>query len=233
LAKIVAIIPARCGSIGLPNKNIKEIDGVPLLVHSINTAQNVCGIDRIVVSTDSWEYAEIATENGAEAILRPGEISTAHSSNYSYIKHVLDHLGEVPEYVVVLMPTSPMRDPKVIEEAIESIKQDPDADSLAAISEDQGFRTTVICDGYLKYYKTDSFSLDSIPNARQLNPKTYSLNGYVYICRVESVLRNKDMMGRKSIAFKTPYTVDINTREDFEYAVQRIKSGKHRTHQSV
>ena len=102
---IVAIIPARSGSKGVPDKNIKLLAGKPLIAYSIASAQLTDNIQRVIVSTDSERYAEIASEYGAETpFLRPAELSVDSSTDYDVLKHTLDWLqvneGFQPEYLV-------------------------------------------------------------------------------------------------------------------------------------
>ena len=116
MEKILCLIPARSGSKGLPHKNIKEFNGIPLIVHSILQAIN-CKYSskiRIIVSTDSQEYADIANQWGAETpFLRPVEISQDTSIDYEFIKHSLDWLSEnenyKPDIILQLRPTYPTR----------------------------------------------------------------------------------------------------------------------------
>ena len=91
-SKILAIIPARGGSKGIPRKNLQLVGGKPLLVHSIGHAWNAREITRVVVSTDDPEIAEVARTNGAEVVFRPANISGDHASSESALLHVLQHL---------------------------------------------------------------------------------------------------------------------------------------------
>jgi CMP-N,N'-diacetyllegionaminic acid synthase len=120
----IAIIPARSGSKGVIDKNIRVLSGRPLIAYSIQAALIADNIDRVIVSTDSEHYAYIAREYGAEVpFLRPAEISTDFSSDYDLMKHALDWLktseGKIPEYIVHLRPTTPLRDPAIVDAAVE------------------------------------------------------------------------------------------------------------------
>lgn len=217
--RVIAIIPARSGSKGLFNKNIRMLGDDPLMAHSIMVAKKVKSISRIIVSTDSELYADIAKRYGAEVVMRPAEISVDNSSPYSFVKHVLDSLVNSPEYFVLLQPTTPLRDPDIIENAISAMKENRQADSLSSIDEEPsaGFRATIIKKGYLVNYKTGSCRLGSLPPSRQLNVKTYNQNGYVMIYKISSILKNKTIEGKLTLAFKTPNSIDINILEDFNY----------------
>jgi len=122
---IVALIPARSGSKGVPNKNIKLLAGFPLIAYSIKAALKSKLIDRVIVSTDSKEYAEIAREYGAEVpFLRPNEFSGDRATDTQFFKHAIywfkENEGEVPEYFAHIRPTTPLRNPQVIDAALKS-----------------------------------------------------------------------------------------------------------------
>lgn len=133
--RILAIIPARGGSMGIPNKNIIETAGKPLIVWSIDAALRSRGIERTVVSTDSTEIAAISEKNGAEVIIRPADLAQNETPTLPVIQHALAELSKqnyTPDAVATLQPTSPLRTDKHIEEAIELFSNDPTADSLVS-----------------------------------------------------------------------------------------------------
>lgn len=121
---IVAIIPARGGSKGIPHKNIVPINGVPLLAYSIRQAAATPAINRVIVSTDDQEIAAVAQDYGADVVARPAAISGDAASSESALLHVLDHFkqaeGKEPEVVVFLQPTSPIRQSDDITHALET-----------------------------------------------------------------------------------------------------------------
>lgn len=218
MAGVLAFIPARSGSKNLPDKNIKLLGGIPLLAHSILTAKATSSIARIVVSTDSQEYADIAIEYGAEVpFLRPAEISGNDSVMSEAVLHLIDNLDELPELIVQLMPTTPIRDAGVIETAIKYLQARPDIDSLSSVDETpcSGWRCKTIEGDYLKDYKDEVFRIGD--KIRQDAPKTYNQNGYVYVWRTANIVKNRRMWGDKTLAFKTPDSIDIDTLKDFEF----------------
>ena len=124
----VALIPARSGSKGIKNKNILKLNGFPLLAFSIRAALLSKEIDRVIVSTDSKNYKKMALKFGAEVpFLRPKNISGDKSNDYDFVKHALDWFsaeeGIIPSYIVQLRPTTPLRDPKLIDNAIRKFKK--------------------------------------------------------------------------------------------------------------
>jgi CMP-N,N'-diacetyllegionaminic acid synthase len=133
---IVAIIPARGGSKGIPRKNLRKLAGKPLLAHSIERALAARRVGRVIVSTDDDEIAELAEACHAEVVRRPSEISGDTASSESALAHVLDHLrdteGYEPELVVFLQATSPIRRPSDIDEAIH-VLESQGFDSLLSV----------------------------------------------------------------------------------------------------
>jgi N-acylneuraminate cytidylyltransferase len=221
--KVIALIPARAGSKGVPNKNIRMLGGYPLMAWSIMAAKKSKLIDRIIVSTDSHEYANLAIKLGAEApFLRPSEISDDHSTDYDCIVHALDWLGMnggEPQYIVHIRPTTPFRDPAYIDSAIEAFQNSPEnITSLRSAHEmsESAYKTLEITeDGRFKRVGSDDTALDSANNARQQFPKTYQANGYVDILST-SFIRAKGLIhGDWVLPFITPSVLEVDTEDDF------------------
>lgn len=138
---IVAIVLARGGSKGIPGKNLIEVAGRPLIAYTVAQAAAVGEISRVIVSTDSVEIAQAAKGLGAEVVWRPAELCGDTATSESGLLHCLDHLerteGLAPELVVFLQPTSPLRCPRYIREAIETLEKEG-ADSLFSAGPLQG-----------------------------------------------------------------------------------------------
>lgn len=218
----IALIPARAGSKGVPHKNIKPLGGRPLLEWSINSCLKSKLIDRVIVSTDSPEYADLAIKLGAEApFLRPAEISADHSTDYDFIVHALDWLGangKEPEYLVHIRPTTPYRDPALIDEAIKAFRSDPRATALRSVHEmsESAYKTFEIASpGQLKRLGSDSTALDVANNARQQFPATYQANGYVDVLSSVFIRRNGLIHGDWVMPFITPSVIEVDTIDDF------------------
>lgn len=229
MANVVAIIPARSGSKGVIDKNIKLLAGHPLIAYSIAVAQLAENVGRVIVSTDSEYYASIAREYGAETpFLRPAEISGDRSSDYDWVKHLLDWMmeneGHVPKYLVHLRPTTPLRDSACIEKAIERICHDNYATALRSVHEmsETAYKTVEIDRDYLKCICSGSFDLDTANQPRQVFPKTYIANGYVDIYKSSYVVNNKKILGNKVIAYITPRIFEVDTLEDFDYLEYQV-----------
>jgi CMP-N,N'-diacetyllegionaminic acid synthase len=133
--KIIAIIPARSGSKGLKDKNIKELKGKPLIAYTIEAAKKSEIFDRIIVSTDSEKYAEISKKYEAEVpFLRSNENSGDKAGSWEVVKEVLSKLDEKYDIVILLQPTSPLRTSQNIKEAIDLFFE-KNADTLFSVCE--------------------------------------------------------------------------------------------------
>ncbi len=229
MEQVIAIIPARSGSKGVPNKNIKLLAGKPLIAYSIAAAQLASNVERIIVSTDSQHYADIAREYGAEVpFLRPVEIATDQSSDYEFIKHFLDWMsrneGDYPEYLVHLRPTTPLRDPKHIDAAIEQIKKDDSATALRSVHEmpESTYKSFEIENDFLRCVCAQSSDIEVAGGPRQKYKKTYEGNGYVDILKSSYVLDNHKIHGDRVIAYVTPQVFETDTIEYFDYLQYQV-----------
>jgi N-acylneuraminate cytidylyltransferase len=230
---IMAVIPARSGSKGVPDKNIKELSGKPLIAYSILTAQKIKLINRIIVSTDSDEYAALATDIGAEVpFIRPIELSNGDGTDYDFVKHLLDCLIEneshKPDYIIHLRPTTPLRDPDIVENAIEIFMKKPEATSLRSAHEmpETAYKQFELEDKYFKTICTGSFELDDANKSRQSFPKTYTPNGYVDILKTEYILENNLLHGNRVMGYITDFTIEVDVEEDFEFLEWQINKNK-------
>lgn len=218
--KILAIIPARGGSKGLPGKNIKKLNDKPLIAYSIEEALRSQLIDRVMVSTDSEEIAAISKQYGAEIpFIRPAELATDTASSVDVVIHAIEYLKEnqnyIPEYVVLLQCTTPFKTSEDIDGTIEKcIKENMDA----AVS---------ICEAEVNPYWTVKFEgnklKDVIPGgnaitARQLLPKAYRLNGGIYVVKTEVFLNERNFMPKHTTGYimSQERSIDIDTADDFE-----------------
>jgi N-acylneuraminate cytidylyltransferase len=229
--KIISVIPARSGSKGVPNKNIKELSGKPLIAYSIMASQKASLIDRTIVSTDSDNYAFLAKEYGAEIpFLRPSEYSGDKSTDYDFVKHLLDWLADnentLPEYIVHLRPTTPFRNPDVLDDAIKKFIINEKATSLRSAHKmtESAYKQFELDDKYFKTICTGSFDLDDANNSRQSFPETYAPNGYVDILKTTHILSKKLLHGNRVMGYITDYTTEVDTEEDFEFLEWQINN---------
>ena len=218
----LALIPARGGSKGIPRKNIKSFAGHPLLAWSIVDGINA-GL-RVIVSTDDEEIAEIAKVYGAEVpFLRPAEIAGDATLDLPVFQHALTWLKEnenyVPDMVVHLRPTAPIRPEGIIEKAVETLVNHPEASSVRGI-------TPALQNPY-KMWLVHGDVIDPVIvvkhesyNApRQELPKAYAHTGLIDVVRSETVMKGS-MSGDVIVPvfYSNIYSVDIDTVEDWEKA---------------
>lgn len=221
---ITAIIPARSGSKGVPGKNVRFLGGYPLLVYSIVAAKLTTRIGRIIVSTDSEEIAAITREYGAEApFLRPAELALDNSTDMDFMLHVINWLGEnegsVPDYIVQLRPTTPLRNPQVIDSAIAEIFARPEATSLRSAhpAPESPFKWFQINEkGYFKAL-VDGIDNDLLNNPRQSFPDAYIPDGYVDVVRPSFIINSGLLHGDKMIGFISPFCIEVDTLNDFDF----------------
>lgn len=222
--RIFALIPARAGSKGVVNKNVRNLGGYPLLAWSIAAGLRSRLIDRVVVSTDSEEYAQISRELGAEVpFLRPAAIANDRSTDYEFIKHAVDFFatesGE-PDIIVHIRPTTPFRDPTLIDRAIESFLRIPEATALRSVHAmaESAYKTFELAPrGQLKRVAADTTALDAANNARQSFPETFIANGYVDVLSTNFIRKNALIHGDFVAPFLTPVSYEVDTEEDFEF----------------
>jgi len=206
--KILCLIPARGGSKSIPRKNIIELLGKPLIAWSIQHGLESKYINRVIVSTDDEEIANISREYGAEApFLRPADLATDASLDIEAFFHALSWLKEnenyEPDLVVQLRPTGPSRRIQLIDKAIETILSDQEADSLRSVSvaHQNPFKMWFIEKNYMLPALTLEGVKDSHSIGRQMLPIAYWQNGYVDIIRPSTILNKKSMVGDKVIPF--------------------------------
>lgn len=226
---IVSIIPARGGSKGVPKKNIKELKDHPLIAYSIKASQKSQLINRTIISTDSEEIAGIAKKYGAEIpFLRPVHLASDESTDYEFIEHALnwfqDNEGKKPDYLVQLRPTTPLRDPALIDKAITDILADDSYTSLRSVHQmsESAYKCFEVENSVLRCLCTHSPEIDSANNARQKFPTTFQANGYVDILKSTFIIQNKKLHGNKVYSYITPTVTEIDTFDDFEYLEYQI-----------
>ncbi|MFA6078148.1 MAG: acylneuraminate cytidylyltransferase family protein [Candidatus Omnitrophota bacterium] len=224
-ARVIAIIPARGGSKGVPGKNIKLLGGHPLIAYSIIACKLCKMIERTIVSTDSDEIAAIARDYGAEVpFMRPKELAMDGSGDIEFVLHAIkwfkDNEGHVPEYFVHIRPTTPLRDPGIIAGAVTAILKNGEATSLRSAHElpeapEKMFR--IDRSGYLTGLFPDDPRPEYYNLPRQSFLPAYHPNGYVDIIKTSYVVKNDQLHGSRMIGFVTPKVTEVDTIEDFNY----------------
>jgi YrbI family 3-deoxy-D-manno-octulosonate 8-phosphate phosphatase len=222
MSSILAIIPARGGSKGVPRKNVRPFLGKPLLVHSIEHARSSPSVTRVVVSTDDQEITGVAHQNGAEVIHRPAAISGDTASSESALLHVLDHLREVeryePDLVVFLQATSPLRRPGDVQGAIETLEREG-ADSLFSACPAHGF-----------VWRLQEGQLQSLSYDHRNRPRRQDLsedlieNGSIYVLRPWVLRKHNSRLGGKIAVHRMDLfdSFEIDELGDFERMEQMV-----------
>jgi len=216
---MIAIIPARGGSKGLPGKNLRSLEGLPLIAWTIKSAQECQLVDSIVVTSDDSEILSIASEFGvSQLIRRPDELATDDSTTGDAVRHVLSVI-ERPENFVLLQPTSPLRNSAILTESIR-LFQNSKSKSLVSVtrSTESPYWTFKLTNGLLQRVIEDSLFLDQ----RQKLPKTYVLNGAIYIWNTSHFLSHGDLISNSTLGFEmsSEVSIDIDSLEDFEEATR-------------
>lgn len=226
--KIVAIIPARGGSKGIPRKNIKLLNGKPMISYIIKSALAVKEIDRVIVSTDDDEIANISKEYGAEVpFIRPPELAEDSIPTTPVLQHAIKWLKDNENYdadiVVLLYATSPLLKSEKIKEAIEKINGNKNVDSVVSGCMDDKYHWKIEKKDLIRFYPK------KLVNRQFMNP-LFRENGAIYISR-KHILENTD----KYIGGKIDYIImdeknswDIDKESDFEIveALMKQKSEK-------
>lgn len=231
---VIAIIPARGGSKGLPRKNIRLLGGKPLIAYSIETAKKSKLIERVLVTTDNQEIADIALEYGAEVpFIRPAELAEDGTPPDPVLKHALAFLleeeGIKPEIIVWLEPPCPFRTAEEIDEAVRLLQADPDADSLRSVCEpfQNPYKSWVLEGNYLKpLIPKIGQALHTGP--RQKTPKVYWQNGALFLLRYDTIMKKGNFFGDRILPFLMPSDrfVDIDKEEDLMLAEWYLKKFK-------
>jgi len=214
----LAIIPARGGRKRLPRKNILDLHGKPLISHSIEAGLNSKYIDKVVVSSDDDEILVISEKFGVNIIKRPDELATDVSTTFDAIKHTINNV-EKYDYIVLLQPTSPLRDSKHIDEAIELLKN-KNADAVVSVCEME--HSPLWSNTLDDSLSMKNFLTDEVLNKRSQDlEKYYRLNGAIYICETKKLLEEKSFMLKDDIfayVMDKKSSIDIDEEIDFKMA---------------
>ena len=224
--KVFALVTARSGSKGVPDKNIKNIGGHSLLDWSIKSSLKAQSISQVYLSTDSEEYANIGKDSGALVpFLRPKELASDTANDLDVIKHFLSLIDEKSDALVHIRPTTPLRDPLILDKAIEMFFSKKDKlTSLRSVHEmsESAYKSFEVDDkGFLSTIGSiESGDKANLP--RQALPKTYAANGYVDVLDPNYILRENKLHGEKILAFQTPVVTEVDSIEDLEYLEWQI-----------
>ncbi|MCC6216263.1 MAG: acylneuraminate cytidylyltransferase family protein [Polyangiaceae bacterium] len=234
--EVLALIPARGGSKGVPRKNVLPVAGKPLLVWSIDHARAATSVTRVLVSTDDDEIAAVALAHGAEVpFRRPPEHATDAATDLDVFRHALlwlvQHEGALPELVVHLRPTAPIREPGAIDRAVERMLADPTADALRSVGPalQTPYKMWRIVDGVLEPVVRIQGVAEAHSMPRQALPVAYWQNGHVDVVRPRAVLEQGSMVGQRCLAFVIRSPGDLDYPEqlpELERGLLRQQEGR-------
>lgn len=208
--KVLALVPARRGSKGLPLKNIRPLHGKPLLTWPVEAALASRYVDRVVVSTDSEDFAAVARVAGAEVpFMRPPELATDTTPSIEVILHAINSLansGDHYDYLILLEPTSPLTDAVDIDRALENLTTlGSEADAIvgvtAMVSAHPAFAVRVAADGLIRPYAVAHFG--QMPRRQDTEP-VFSLDGSLYVSTVEALRRERSFCHKRTLPYITP-----------------------------
>ena len=222
--EFIVVIPARSGSKSIPKKNIVDLKGFPLISYSIVAGNMIEKAERTIISTDSEEIADIAIQYGAEApFLRPPSISGDKDNDKTWVIHLLSELHKIehfyPKYLIQLRPTTPLREPEILNKAVEFF--------LEHESKCSGMRSAhLIAESPYKYFiKKDKYwdnfgglKGEEVSNRpKEMFENVYKPNGYIDIIKTETVLSSFNALyGNNILAFETEEVTEIDSYNEYE-----------------
>ncbi len=229
----LGIIPARGGSKGIPRKNIKELGGKPLIAHTIQASLESGALDRVIVSTDDEEIAAVARQCGASVpFLRPQELATDTTPTLPVLVHAVEwlkeHEGFSPDITVILQPTTPLRQPRHIQESVDLLRTSR-ADSVVSMSSVPGhynphWQFKVDAENRIAIFTGESLS--DIVKRRQDLPLTYTRNGAIYAFKTNLLFQDPPTFygdDVRAYIMEECYSVNIDSEEDLLLAGEKLR----------
>jgi len=214
----LAIIPARGGSKRLPRKNVLDLNGKPLIAWSIEAGLNSKYIDKVVVTSDDDDILNLSKSLGVEILKRPDCLASDTATTFDTIKHVIEEVANY-DYIILLQPTSPLRDALHIDEAIELLENKKASAVISICKMDHSPLWSNTIDKSLSMV---GFLKDEVLNKRSQDlEKYYRVNGAIFICKVERLLENKGFFLKENIyayVMDRKSSVDIDEEIDFKIA---------------
>lgn len=228
-SRIVGLIPARAGSKRVPNKNVLQLQGHPLLAYTISAALDSGVFEKVIVSTDSDEYAQIAQHYGAEVpFLRPVELAQDASADIGWVAHALENLalmGYEFEIFSILRPTSPFRNASTIRRAYEAFSSRTDIDSIRAVelcSQHPGKMWRIKGNQLIPVLTVQPDGLDWFSSPTQSLPEVWVQNASLEIAFSRCVLESESISGSRIAPFKTVFPEGIDINNEFDFAKAKV-----------
>jgi len=226
--RILGLIPARGGSEGLPKKNIRILAGKPLIQHAYECAVASQALDRVVLSTEATEIADVAKGFGLEVpFVRPPELAGRESAMIDVAIHALGAMEEmdyIADALCILQPTSPLRRPEHIRQAVRLLGDNDSVCSLAELPKAQ-------CPHYLMKTAPNGYATFFMPDGerytrRQDVPEAYKRDGTIYLTRTEIILKQRTLYGQRCVPMIMPpnESLSIDSLNDWKDAELRLRS---------
>jgi CMP-N-acetylneuraminic acid synthetase len=226
--KIISIIPARGGSKGLRGKNIIDLAGKPLISYTIEASLKSKFITKTIVSSDSDEILEISKKYGSDILKRPDELAQDTTASEPVVSHVLENIENIEEYeyIVLLQPTSPLRDENDIDKAFNELFEKKATSLISTVTIDNKILKAFIYDenGFLKGVSNNNFPF----MRRQDLPEVYMPNGAIYIVNKKEFLKTEKLFTNETLSYlmSPEKSVDLDTKEDLINIENIINEGK-------
>lgn len=224
--KTVALVPARAGSKGFPDKNIARIKGKTLIELAVKVGLDCPCIDDVYISTDSLDYENIALQSGARSLgLRPAHLATDTAKTVDTVIDFLNMTSHTYDYIVLLQPTSPMRCPDDITTMLSTLKKS-NADAIVSVQKLEephpAKLKTISKNGFITSFMKNTTSEIS----RQLLPEVYQLNGAVYISKCSTVLSKKTLLPSNTLPYAMSNSINIDSQFDYHILVGLLETEK-------
>ena len=228
MSRFLGLIPARGGSKGIPHKNLVPLAGKPLIQYTIDAALNCRSLDRVILSTDDEKIAEYGLHAGVEVpFMRPAELATDEASTRVVQRHALQWCkadeGELPEALVTLQATSPLRTTQHIDEAVQRFQKEK-ADSVLGVTPVQDHPYEVV--GFSKGGMIRAMERPAHVVRRQQYPLFYKINGAIYITRSSILIAQDAGYGERVFEYEMDWdeSVDIDSFNDLQVADTMLRT---------
>jgi len=229
---IIGLIPARGGSKGVPRKNVREIEGNPLIAYAIECAKKCPSIDHVVVSTDDDEISRVAEKFGAEVpFLRPSELARDTAAMLPVLRHAVefleDHYKKRIDLVVLLDPTGPLRTVEDVEGAIEMHKESKCEMVISGNVARKNPYFNMVKEKDNGFVELVCSSEESIV-CRQDAPKVYDLNTVVWVYSRKAVMEDNARLSKETMLYQIPAarTIDVDSEEDIELLEEYLRKNR-------
>lgn len=227
--EVLAIIPARGGSKGIPRKNIKLLGDRPLIDYTIKAAHGAKCITRTILSTEDEKIKEVAQGCGCEVLNRPMELAQDETMSIDVLINVVETLekteGYVPDVTILLQATCPLRDSKQIDEAFD-VFENNDCDSVFAVKP-RGITHSFWRENHDGTYQA-LYDFRTRPRRQDTHRhyKIWGETGSIYIIKTDVMKKVHDFVGDKPQIYKSPISVDIDTPDDFDNILKIMQNSE-------